>query len=186
MPGSSGREFAEQPIDVLPRDLRPGPPASLQVAPSSAAQLADGLDHSERATAAWASAIAFICLLRHMPVGVYSYLVSDLYAVLAEPARRRILDRLLQSEASVTDLITVIGMSQTAMSKHLRVLREHNLVTARVDAQRRIYALNSAPLTEIDDWLHAYRLRWNSRIDALAQHLDALHPPLSEEEHEHS
>jgi DNA-binding transcriptional ArsR family regulator len=108
--------------------------------------------------------------------------VGDLFAVLAEPVRRRILDRLLQSEASVTDLITVIGLSQTAMSKHLRVLRQHNLVTARVDAQRRIYALNSGPLTEIDEWLRAYRQSWNSRIDALAEHLDALHPPQEEKE----
>ena len=110
--------------------------------------------------------------------------MSDLFVVLAEPARRRILDRLLQSEASVTDLITVIGLSQTAMSKHLRVLRQHNLVTARVDAQRRIYALNSEPLTEIDEWLGAYRHNWNSRIDALAEHLDTLHPPQQEEKDE--
>jgi DNA-binding transcriptional ArsR family regulator len=107
--------------------------------------------------------------------------VSDLFAVLAEPARRRILDRLLQSEASVTDLITVIGLSQTAMSKHLRVLRQHNLVTARVDAQRRIYALNSVPLTELDDWLDAYRHTWNARIDALAQHLEHQHPAHQED-----
>ena len=102
--------------------------------------------------------------------------VSDLYAVLAEPARRRILDRLLQSEASVTDLITVIGLSQPAISKHLRVLREHDLVTARIDAQRRIYTLNSEPLTEIDEWLRAYRQNWSSRIDALEDHLDKLYP----------
>jgi len=116
-----------------------------------------------------------------MPIAAYvatSILtpVSDLYAVLAEPARRRILDRLLQSEASVTDLITVIGLSQPAMSKHLRVLREHNLVTARIDAQRRIYTLNSEPLTEIDEWLRAYRQSWSSRIDALEDHLDKLYP----------
>ncbi len=102
--------------------------------------------------------------------------MSDLFAVLAEPVRRRILDRLLQSEASVTDLITVIGLSQTAMSKHLRVLREHDLVISRVDSQRRIYALNSEPLTELDDWLDAYRHTWNARIDALAQHLEHRHP----------
>ena len=116
-----------------------------------------------------------------MPIAAYvatSILtpVSDLYAVLAEPARRRILDRLLQSEASVTNLITVIGLSQPAMSKHLRVLREHNLVTARIDAQRRIYTLNSEPLTEIDEWLSAYRQSWSSRIDALEDHLDKLYP----------
>ena len=116
-----------------------------------------------------------------MPIAAYvatSILtpVSDLYAVLAEPARRRILDRLLQSEASVTDLITVIGLSQPAISKHLRVLREHDLVTARIDAQRRIYTLNSEPLTEIDEWLSAYRQSWSSRIDALEDHLDKLYP----------
>ncbi len=124
-----------------------------------------------------------------MPLAAYAYRgifegMSDLFAVLAEPTRRRILDRLLQSEASVTDLITVIGLSQTAMSKHLRVLRQHNLVTARVDAQRRIYALNGEPLTEIDDWLRGYRQSWNSRIDALAEHLDRQHPPQQEERHE--
>ena len=102
--------------------------------------------------------------------------MSDLFAVIAEPSRRQILDRLLQSEASVTELITVIGVSQTAMSKHLRVLKAHNLVTSRVDAQRRIYALHSKPLTEIDHWLAGYRQTWNSRVDALAEHLDRLHP----------
>ena len=116
-----------------------------------------------------------------MPVAAYAArgifrLVNDLYAVLAEPARRQILDRLLQSEASVTDLITVIGLSQPAISKHLRVLREHDLVTARIDAQRRIYTLNSEPLTEIDEWLSAYRQSWSSRIDALEDHLDKLYP----------
>ena len=116
-----------------------------------------------------------------MPIAAYAATsiftsVSDLYAVLAEPARRRILDRLLKSEASVTNLITVIGLSQPAMSKHLRVLREHNLVTARIDAQRRIYTLNSEPLTEIDEWLSAYRQSWSSRIDALEDHLDKLYP----------
>ena len=100
----------------------------------------------------------------------------DVFAVIAEPNRRLILDRLLESEASVTDLITVIGLSQTAMSKHLRVLRAHNLVTSRIDAQRRIYALNSAPLTELDDWLQGYRRTWSGHIDALAAHLEAKHP----------
>ena len=102
--------------------------------------------------------------------------VSDVFAVVAEPARRHILDRLLQSDASVSELIAVVGLSQTAMSKHLRVLRESNLVRSRIDAQRRIYSLESAPLTEIDDWVVAYRQTWNRRIDALAAHLDRRHP----------
>ncbi|MET0863201.1 MAG: metalloregulator ArsR/SmtB family transcription factor [Nakamurella sp.] len=98
--------------------------------------------------------------------------MSDLFAVIAEPNRRLILDRLLESDASVTDLITVIGLSQTAMSKHLRVLRTHNLVTSRIDKQRRIYALNSEPLAELDDWLQGYRRTWSEHLDALAAHLD--------------
>jgi hypothetical protein len=67
------------------------------------------------------------------------------------------------------------------MSKQLRVLRQHNPVISRVDAQRRIYALNSAPLTELDDWLNAYRHTWDTRIDALARHLEHRHPAHQEE-----
>jgi DNA-binding transcriptional ArsR family regulator len=102
--------------------------------------------------------------------------MSDLFTVVAEPSRRQILDRLLASEASVTELIAVVGLSQTAMSKHLRVLRDSNLVTARIDAQRRVYALNSEPLTELDDWLSMYRSTWNRRVDALVEHLDRRYP----------
>jgi DNA-binding transcriptional ArsR family regulator len=98
--------------------------------------------------------------------------VSALFEVLAEPSRRRILDRLLRADASVGELVDDTGLSQTAVSKHLRVLREHGLVTVSVDAQRRIYALNSRPLAEIDDWLRGYRAAWNQHVDALVDHLD--------------
>jgi DNA-binding transcriptional ArsR family regulator len=106
--------------------------------------------------------------------------MADLFAVLAEPSRRRILDRLLQSESSVTELVDVIGLAQPAVSKHLRVLRESGLVTTRVDAQRRIYALDGRPLAEIDDWLRGYRQTWNRHIDALAEHLDRQQRPTEE------
>lgn len=109
------------------------------------------------------------------PIG-YIRQVPDLFTVLAEPSRRLILDRLLESEASVTDLTAVIQLSQTAVSKHLRVLRTHHLVTSRIDAQRRIYALNSGPLVELDEWLQQYRRTWAGHIDALAAHLDRKHP----------
>ena len=96
----------------------------------------------------------------------------DLFAVVAEPSRRRILDRLLTSESSVTELVDVLGLAQPALSKHLRVLRDSGLVTTRVEAQRRIYALDGRPLAQIDDWLRAYRRTWNRHVDALAEHLD--------------
>jgi DNA-binding transcriptional ArsR family regulator len=98
--------------------------------------------------------------------------VSALFDVVAEPGRRRILDRLLRADASVGELVDDTGLSQTAVSKHLRVLREHGLVTVAVDAQRRIYALDSRPLTEIDDWLQGYRATWNQHVDAMVDHLD--------------
>ena len=111
----------------------------------------------------------------------------DLYTALAEPARRHMLDRLLDAEASVTDLVDAVGLSQTATSKHLRVLRECGLVRVRVDGQRRIYGIDPRPLREVDDWLDRYRARWNRYVDDLTRHLDhhpADHHPASTTTHE--
>lgn len=98
--------------------------------------------------------------------------MPDTYAVVAEPSRRRILDRLLRSDSSVTELANDLGLSQPLLSKHLRTLREGGLVRVRVVAQRRIYSLDARPLAEIDEWLDAYRTMWDRRVDALAEHLD--------------
>jgi len=96
----------------------------------------------------------------------------DTYAVIAESSRRRILDQLLQSDSSVTELVEKLGMSQPLVSKHLRTLRESDLVHVRVEAQRRIYSLNAEPLAAIDDWLSAYRKEWNRHVDALDEYLN--------------
>lgn len=96
----------------------------------------------------------------------------DTFSVIAEPSRRRILNRLLQSNCSVTDLTKDLGMSQPLVSKHLRTLRDTGLVRAQVRAQRRIYSLDSRPLTEIAEWLNAYRLTWNRHVDDLEKHLE--------------
>lgn len=96
----------------------------------------------------------------------------DTYAVVAEPTRRRILDRLLQSDSSVTELVNDLGLSQPLISKHLRALRECGLVQVQTRAQHRIYCLNAEPLAEIDKWLNAYRKMWNKHVDALIEHLD--------------
>jgi DNA-binding transcriptional ArsR family regulator len=74
----------------------------------------------------------------------------DTYSVVADPSRRRILDRLLESDANVTELVNDLGFSQPLVSKHLRILRESGLVRFKVDAQRRIYSPDSRPLEEID------------------------------------
>jgi DNA-binding transcriptional ArsR family regulator len=96
----------------------------------------------------------------------------DVYAVIAEPSRRRILDRLLKSDSSVTDLTADLGLSQPLISKHLRTLRESGLVRVQVKAQRRIYSLDTGPLADIDEWLSAYRATWNRHVDALTEYLD--------------
>ena len=103
--------------------------------------------------------------------------VAAPFAVLAEPHRRRILDLLLEAERPVGDLVAELAVSQPAISKHLRVLREAGLVDVRVDAQRRIYSVRAEPLRAVDEWLAPYRRLWASRLDALERHLDDMEEP---------
>ena len=94
------------------------------------------------------------------------------FAVLAEPTRREILDLLRDGELPVGDLVERLRLSQPAVSKHLRVLRDAGLVVVRPDAQRRLYRLRPEPLTEIDEWLAPYRRLWARSLDSLEQHLE--------------
>lgn len=96
------------------------------------------------------------------------------FEILAEPNRRRILDLLGPSERAVGELVAELELSQPAVSKHLRILREAGLVAVRVDAQRRLYSLRPEPLRAIDEWLEPYRRMWASRLDDLERHLDAM------------
>ena len=96
----------------------------------------------------------------------------DALAALAEPTRRRIVDELRVSERSVGDLVETLAMSQPAVSKHLRVLRESGLVSRRTVAQQRIYRVEPGPLQELDAWLAPYRRLWTDHLDALERHLD--------------
>lgn len=89
------------------------------------------------------------------------------FAALIEPNRRRILDLLRTEERTVGELATHLALSQPAVSKHLRVLREAELVAVRVDAQRRRYRLLPARLAELDAWLAPYRQIWDARLDRL-------------------
>jgi len=97
---------------------------------------------------------------------------TDAIAVLAEPTRRRIVDRIGTSERSVGELVDALGVSQPTVSKHLRVLRDAGLVTCRAAAQRRIYRIDARPLRELDAWLAPYRRLWTHHLDALERHLD--------------
>ena len=97
---------------------------------------------------------------------------TDALAVLAEPTRRRILDRLGTSERSVGELVDALELSQPAISKHLRVMREAGVVSCRAAAQRRLYRVDPGPLRKLDEWLAGYRRLWDTHLDALERHLD--------------
>ena len=96
------------------------------------------------------------------------------FDVLAEPNRRRILELVREAERPVGDLVDELDLSQPAVSKHLRVLREAGLVEVRTDAQRRLYRVNMGPLRDLDAWLEPYRRIWSARLDDLERHLDRM------------
>lgn len=88
-----------------------------------------------------------------------------------DPNRRRILDELRGCELPVHVLVETLGMSQPAVSKHLRVLRGAGLVAVRPDGQRRLYRVLPEPLVELDQWLEPYRKMWRTSLRRLERHL---------------
>jgi DNA-binding transcriptional ArsR family regulator len=97
------------------------------------------------------------------------------FDVLGDPVRRRILELLADGEQSAGTISTVIqqefGITQPAVSQHLRVLRDHGFTTVRAVGPRRLYAVDPAPLREVERWLDQFRAFWNQRLDALATEL---------------
>jgi DNA-binding transcriptional ArsR family regulator len=100
---------------------------------------------------------------------------SDPFTIVAEPNRRRILDELAAGECAVGVLVDRLGLSQPAVSKHLKVLRDAGFVSARVDAQHRIYRVEVKPMRELDRWIARYRHFWSEHLDALEDFLDEEH-----------
>jgi DNA-binding transcriptional ArsR family regulator len=89
------------------------------------------------------------------------------FEALAEPTRRRIVELLADGERSAGEIASHFSTSRPGISRHLRVLHEHGLVTTRQQGTRRLYALDPAPLEEVDDWLGRYRRFWTNRLDAI-------------------
>ena len=96
------------------------------------------------------------------------------FEVLAEESRRRILDLLGEEERPVGDLVALLSLSQPAVSKHLKVLREAGLVQSRTAGQHRMYRVSPEPLREVDEWLAPYRRRWADHLSALERHLEIM------------
>ncbi|NNE04731.1 MAG: winged helix-turn-helix transcriptional regulator [Xanthomonadales bacterium] len=91
----------------------------------------------------------------------------DTFTALADPTRRRIIERLALGETAFGTLAAQFEMSRPAVSQHLKALREAGIVTARADAQRRIYRLTDDGLEELDAWLRKVQGYWNERLDRL-------------------
>ena len=96
------------------------------------------------------------------------------FEVIAEPNRRAILGLLVSSEQTVGAIERELRMTQPAVSKHLRVLREAGFVEATVDAQRRLYRVNPHALREVEAWLAPFRKLWSTHLDKLERHLDRM------------
>jgi DNA-binding transcriptional ArsR family regulator len=97
------------------------------------------------------------------------------FDILGDPTRRRILQLLADGEISAGDVTAVIqaefGISQAAVSQHLRVLRENGFATMRPEGTRRLYAVDGEPLKAVDEWLDQFRQLWTQPLDALATEL---------------
>ena len=97
------------------------------------------------------------------------------FDVLGDPVRRRILELLAEGELTSGAVVMVIqrefGISQPAVSQHLRVLRENGFATVRAEGTRRLYSVDARPLEEVDMWLERFRRFWNQHLDALATEL---------------
>jgi DNA-binding transcriptional ArsR family regulator len=97
----------------------------------------------------------------------------DVFDVLADPTRRRILDLLRERELPVGGLVEALGVAQPNVSKHLKVLDRTGMVRVRAEGPRRHYALRPDGLAELEAWLAPFREVWADRLDALERHLGA-------------
>jgi DNA-binding transcriptional ArsR family regulator len=97
------------------------------------------------------------------------------FVVLGDPVRRRVLELLAEGErtsGAITEVVqTEFGISQPAVSQHLKVLRDSGFATVRPDGPRRLYSLQTGPLEDVDAWLARFRGFWEQRLDALGTEL---------------
>ncbi|MGA9596300.1 MAG: metalloregulator ArsR/SmtB family transcription factor [Acidimicrobiia bacterium] len=96
---------------------------------------------------------------------------SELFEVLGDPTRRRIVDELRSGEQAVGDLVDKVDIAQSGVSRHLRILGEAGFVQVRADGQRRLYSLRPEPFQAIDRWIDDYRRLWEDRLDRMGKEL---------------
>jgi DNA-binding transcriptional ArsR family regulator len=101
--------------------------------------------------------------------------VPDLFQVLADPTRRRLVDALRESERSVNELVELVDIGQSGVSRQLQILEDADFVVVRPEGRRRIYSLRPDRFRELSDWVTAYRAIWEPRLDRLAAELERRH-----------
>src|SRR2546425_9009993 len=94
--------------------------------------------------------------------------MPDMFQVLADPTRRRIVDALRDGERSVNELVQVVDIGQPGVSRQLQILEDADFVVVRPDGRRRMYALRPDRFRELSEWVTGYRAIWESRLDRLA------------------
>ena len=97
---------------------------------------------------------------------------ADLFASLADPMRRRIVELLRGHEKPVNDIVAELDIHQSGVSRHLRILNDAGFVSVRADGPRRLYALRAEPFRELDAWISRYRDLWEGRLDRLGAELE--------------
>lgn len=98
----------------------------------------------------------------------------DVFTVIGDPTRRRILDELRGGERTVSELVDALGTAQPSVSKHLKYLSEIDLVRSRTDGPRRHYAVQPEQLMALELWIAPFRRAWADRLDDLERHLDTM------------
>jgi len=92
---------------------------------------------------------------------------GDVFEILADPTRRRLIEALAEGERQVNDLAEAVDIHQSGVSRHLRILHEAGFVRVRPDGAKRLYSLEPEPFRELDAWVARYRALWDARLDRL-------------------
>src|SRR2546428_5962205 len=98
--------------------------------------------------------------------------VADVFEILGDPTRRRLVEALRMGERSVSELVEAVDIGQPGVSRQLAILEEARFVRVRPDGRRRLYALRPEPFRELDNWMSGYRDLWQARLDRFAAELD--------------
>ena len=107
-----------------------------------------------------------------MRLYIYTAMHIELFQTLADPTRRLIIEALQRREQSVNDIVARVGIHQSGVSRHLRILNEAGFVRVRPDGVRRLYSLRPERFDELEAWLTRFRSLWETRLDRFAEALD--------------